>query len=205
VTSGAVGELTVRNRWIAANQKTICSGTTSYRFSRIDDGYFLDCEIHLQATHGQVVLGDTEEGALGVRVNEGIRLSQGKGKTRKRGTGRIVNAQGDLDGKTWGKRAPWCDYSGTTEGKAIGIAIFDDPRNPSHPTWWHVRDYGLFAANPFGKHDFEKLKDQPEAGNITIPANGELVFRYRIFFHHGDEKTASVAQHYADYSAKAGR
>jgi hypothetical protein len=47
--------------------------------------------------------------------------------------------------------------------------MFDHPQNPRHPTWWHVRDYGLFAANPFGKHDFEKLSDK-EAGNLKLPA-----------------------------------
>lgn len=204
-TSGATGELQVRNQWIAANDQIICSDTTRYRFERVAEGYFLDCEITLQATHGQVVLGDTEEGALGVRVNEGIRVSQGKGKTRTRGTGNIVNANGDRDNRAWGKPAPWCDYSGTTEGKQIGVAIFDHPKNPSHPTWWHVRDYGLFAANPFGKHDFEKLKDQPNAGDITIPAGGELVLRYRIFFHRGDVESARVAQHYENYAAKVKR
>ena len=201
--SGAAGELQVRNHWIAATNEIICSDTTRYRFERVADGYFLDCEVTLQATHGQVVLGDTEEGALGVRINEGIRLMVGKGKNRTRGTGKIINAQGDTDRAAWGKRAPWCDYNGTVDGKHIGIAIFDHPKNPSHPTWWHVRDYGLFAANPFGKHDFEKLKDQPNAGDITIPAGGEFTLRYRIFFHQGDEQSARVAQHYADYAADA--
>jgi len=35
-------------------------------------------------------------------------------------------------------------------GKTVGIAVFDHPSNPRHPTTWHVRDYGLFAANPLG-------------------------------------------------------
>jgi hypothetical protein len=203
--SGAVGELNVRNDWIAATNEIICSDTTRYRFERVADGYFLDCEVTLRATHGQVVLGDTEEGSLGVRVNEGIRLMVGKGKDRKRGTGRIVNANQVTDRKAWGQRAPWCDYSGTVGDTQIGVAIFDHPKNPSHPTWWHVRDYGLFAANPFGKHDFEKQADQPHAGDITIPAGGELTLRYRIFFHHGDVQSAHVAQHYADYAAQSAR
>jgi hypothetical protein len=197
---GATGLLRVRSQWISGDGQPICTDETSYRFQRVPEGYFLDCEITLIASHGQVVLGDTEEGALGVRVNEGIRLSVGKGKTRHRGTGHIVNANGDRDKVAWGKRAPWCDYSGTVDGRQIGIAIFDHPANPSHPTWWHVRDYGLFAANPFGKHDFEKLKDQPDAGNITIPADGHLTLRYRIFFHHGDESSARVADLYRAYT-----
>jgi hypothetical protein len=203
--SGDVGELKVLSHWIAANGDTILSDTTRYQFERVKEGYFLDIEITLQATHGQVVLGDTEEGALGVRINEGLRLMVGKGKDRKKGTGHILNANGETDRGAWGKKAPWCDYSGTVDGKAFGVAIFDHPKNPSHPTWWHVRDYGLFAANPFGKHDFEKLKDQPNAGDITIPAGGELVLSYRIFFHQGDSAAAKVAEHYQNYAAKAQR
>ena len=52
--------------------------------------------------------------------------------------------------------------------KTVGVAIFDHPSVYDTPTWWHVRDYGLFAANPFGKRYFEKLQDKT-AGNYTIP------------------------------------
>jgi hypothetical protein len=62
-----------------------------------------------------------------------------------------------------------------------------------------VRDYGLFAANPFGQHDFEKLPDK-NAGNFTIPAGKSATFRYRFYFHKGDEKEAGVAKKYEDYA-----
>jgi hypothetical protein len=64
-----------------------------------------------------------------------------------------------------------------------------------------VRDYALFAANPFGKHDFEGLKDQPKAGDFTIPAGGSVTFLWRFYFHLGDEKAAKIAERYADYAA----
>ena len=83
---------------------------------------------------------------MAVRLNEVMRLTHGKAA----GTGHIVQSTGVRDGATWGKRAEWCDYYGPVEGQVVGIAIFDHPSNPAHPTWWHVRDYGLFAANPFG-------------------------------------------------------
>ena len=82
----------------------------------------------------------------------------------------------------------------------VGIAIFDHPKNPRHPTWWHVRSYALFAANPFGKHDFEKLAD-PKAGDMTIPAGGSTTFRWRFYFHMGDEKAGKVAEHFKEYAA----
>jgi len=104
-----------------------------------------------------------------------------------------------------GKRADWCDYYGpvVTEGKdpgILGLAIFDHPSNPRHPTTWHVRDYGLFAANPFGLHEFEKAP--AEAGNLTIPAGQSVTFRYRFYYHRGDEKEGRVAEHYHAYVAE---
>jgi hypothetical protein len=81
--------------------------------------------------------------------------------------------------------------------------MFDHPKNPRHPTWWHVRDYGLFAANPFGKHDFEPAhKANPKAGDLTIPAGGRVTFRWRFYFHAGDEKTARIAEQFAAYAAE---
>lgn len=198
---GPSGLLRVRHRWLSGDGQILCTDETTIRIRRIAEGTFLDHEITIQASHGPLVLGDTEEGALAVRVNEALRVVHGKGKEKRAGTGHIVNANGDRDGAAWGKRAPWCDYSGPLPGgRTIGVAIFDHPKNPSSPTWWHVRDYGLFAANPFGRHDFEKLKDQPEAGNLTVPAGGELTLRHRLFFHRGDEKTARVAEHYRAYA-----
>ena len=50
------------------------------------------------------------------------------------------------------------------------------------------------------KHDFEQLKDQPNAGDITIAAGEQLTLRYRIFFHQGDAQSARVAEHYESYA-----
>ena len=81
------------------------------------------------------------------------------------------------------------------------------PQNPRHPTWWHVRSYALFAANPFGKRDFEldpktKKAVLPEgAGNLTIEAGRSATFRWRFYFHQGDEKQAKVAERYREYAA----
>jgi len=199
---GDEGLLRTRNRWQTADDKTVLTDETTIRFRRTSDGTWLDYEIRLKASEGPLVFGDTEEGAMAVRVNEAIRVTQGKNKKDyRRGTGHIINAAGDRGKPAWGKRAPWCDYYGPLPGgPTIGVAIFDHPQNPTHPTWWHVRDYGLFAANPFGKHDFEKLKDE-HAGDLRVPAGGELVLRYRILFHRGDEKAAHIAEHYRDYLA----
>ena len=131
---------------------------------------------------------------MAIRINEALRLTHGKGKP---GTGRIVLSTGVQDGETWGKAAAWCDYHGPLDGKVVGIALFDHPSNPRHPTWWHVRDYGLFAANPFGAHEFEKKP--AGTGDLTIPAGKSLTFKYRFYLHEGDEKQAKVAERYDAY------
>ena len=129
---------------------------------------------------------------MAVRLAETMRV---KGKV---GHGHIVNSAGVRDGDTWGKRADWCDYYGPVDGKTVGIAMFDHPENPRHPTWWHVRDYGLFAANPFGQHDFEKLPDKA-AGDLVVPAGKSITFRYRFYLHEGDDQQAKVAAKYDEY------
>src|SRR5438045_1462408 len=152
-----------------------------------------DFEITMHASDGDLKFGDTTEGTMAMRLNEAMRL---KGKV---GHGHIVNSEGVRDDETWGKRAEWCDYYGPVEGQTVGVAIFDHPSNLRHPTWWHVRDYGLFAANPFGWHDFEKKP--AGAGDYTLPSGKTMVLKYRFYIHRGDTEEAKVAQHYKDYAA----
>src|SRR5207249_1657673 len=87
--------------------------------------------------------------------------SEGKGQG---GKGKIENAEGKVSEKhCWGRISAWCDYSGPIDGKNVGIAILADPKNP-HPTCWHVRGYGLMAANPFGreKSGFPAMKGKTD-------------------------------------------
>jgi len=191
-----MGVIQANNKYVARDGQVICTDTRTHRFYppvAEPDGQIMDFEITIHASQGKVVMGDTKEGSMAIRLAPTMRL---KGKV---GKGHILNSEGQRDGQTWGKRAAWCDYYGPVEDQIVGVAIFDHPQNPKHPTWWHVRDYGLFAANPFGVHDFEK---KPEGtGDITIPAGENLTFKYRFYFHKGDTNQAKVAEHYREYAA----
>jgi len=193
VSSGTdMGEIISTDKYVAKDGKVICTDTRTHKFYNTKDGRIMDFEITIHASNGKVTMGDTKEGSMAVRLTPTMRL---KGKV---GQGHIVNSEGQTDGKTWGKRAAWCDYYGPVDGQVVGVAIFDHPSNPKHPTWWHVRDYGLFAANPFGVHNFE---NKPAGtGDITIPAGESLTFKYRFYFHKGDEKQSHVAEHYRKYA-----
>jgi len=61
-----------------------------------------------------------------------------------------------------------------------------------------VRDYGLFAVNPFGIHDFEKKP--AGTGDLVIPAGQSATFKYRFYFHKGDDKQGKVAELYREYA-----
>jgi len=194
-------------KWIAPNNETILRSETIFRvYARPANERLFDFEVTLKAGDREVVLGDTKEGTMAIRVNESMRGTLARKPGEKKpavGKGRIaqstgVESSGNGDDKAWGKRAAWCDYSGPVSGKTLGIAIFDHPSNPKHPTWWHVREYGLFAANPFGMHDFEKK--EAGTGNITIPPKQSLTFKYRFYIHEGDEKQAKVAERYKEYA-----
>jgi hypothetical protein len=113
-------------------------------------------------------------------------------------SGHMVNSNSATGEKgIWGQRADWVDYYGKVGGEEVGIAIFDHPENFRHPTYWHARGYGLFAANPFGIKEFTHNRQQD--GSYTIPANESLTLRYRVFIHHGDYRQARVAEAYRQY------
>lgn len=193
ISSGPkVGVIKSQNNWVAPDGKLTCTDTRTHRFHSRPEGTMMDFEVTIQASNGQVTMGDTKEGSMAIRLTPTMQL---KGKVAK---GHIINSEGLTDDATWGKRANWCDYYGPVGGEVVGIAIFDHPENPRHPTWWHVRDYGLFAVNPFGIHDFEKKP--AGTGNFVIPAGQSATFKYRFYFHKGDERQGKVAELYREYA-----
>ncbi len=193
-----------RNSLLAPEGSRLGAVELSIRVLRSPHGRTIDFDVTLIATEGELVLGDTKEGTMALRVPDSmiVRHSQpGAVKPYRMGEGRIINSEGQRDDDAWGRRAKWVDYFGPVNGRTVGVALFDHPANPRHPTWWHVRDYGLLAANPFGVHDFERLEN-PDAGVMRIPARQSRTFRYRLFLHMGDPQAAKVGERYADYAAE---
>lgn len=194
VSSGPdVGVIKSRQKLVATDGRIIATDVRTIRIHNTEPYRLMDYEVTIHASEGDLVLGDTKEGTMAIRVAPTINL---KGKVAQ---GRIVNSEGVRDGDTWGKRAEWCDYYGPVNGQTVGVAIFDHPANPRHPTWWHVRDYGLFAANPFGQHDFEKK--EKGVGDLKVKAGDSVTFRYRFYFHEGTTEEAGVAARFATFAA----
>ncbi|HEY3398394.1 MAG TPA: PmoA family protein [Armatimonadota bacterium] len=193
VSEGPVcGELALENDWETADGSKLLAESLRLRvYATGDDCRVLDWDLTWKAAYGSVFFGDTKEaGTLAVRVAESLEGSRG---------GRIVNGYGAVgETECWGQPAPWVDYSGLCEGRAVGIALFDHPDNFRYPTPWHVRDYGLFAANCWGLHDF--AEDWSVRGDYALARGESLHWRFRVCLHEGDEQQGRVAARYLDFA-----
>jgi len=178
--------------WTDAEKKPNLAEVRTVRVYRLPEtGRMLDLEVTLQAKYGKVVFGDTKEAGLcSTRMRTEFVSDKGL-------PGRLVNAQGLVGGAAWGKKSEWCDASGPVEGKTLGYATFDSPGNFAFPTRWHARTYGLIGTNPFAVASFEKGAAKNE---VALEAGKEMAFRYRLYFHTGDEKDGLVAARYADWA-----
>ena len=155
---------TALNLWRSRDGVPYLDERRSYAFVDECGAAVIDHTITFTASYGKITLGPTKEaGPFAIRVSDSLRGDRG---------GKIENAEG-LAGERecWGKVSPWCKYSGTLGGKQVSIKVIDDPSNPEWPTAWHVRDYGLFAANNF----YFK-------GGCTVEAGQSISWRFKIIF-----------------------
>ncbi len=201
---GKTAVITTKNDWIGKDGRPLCVDVRELRFGalpgRSGEIRYIDFNVTVTAVQDEVIFGDTKEGTFGIRVPGTMDLT-----AKKRDPywgGHIVNAEGVKDGSAWGKRSAWVDYSGpvvgTGENSVLGIAILNHPSSFRYPTYWHVRDYGLFAANPFGVHDFESKKEK--VGEHRMKKGESFTIRYRILFHQGDAATAGIADAFKNYA-----
>lgn len=149
---GPIGTIVTKNVWLGPDGAKVCEDERTLRFGGDAEMRWIDFDVKVTAIADKVTFGDTKEGAFGLRVNETLKVEAKKG-------GKIVNAEGIEDDKAWGKASPWVDYHGPAQGDHVGIAILNHPTSFRFPTHWHVRPYGLFAANPWGLSDFKGSKD----------------------------------------------
>jgi len=192
VSSGDKGVIATRNDWVAPGGKKLCEDFRSFVFAGDKRSRWIDAEITVKASYGDVKFGDTKEGCFGVRV-------AGSMRTEREDGGHIMTSEGKKDKAAWGTAASWVDYYGPVDGQTAGVAIMNHPSSFRFPTYWHVRTYGLFAANPFGLHNF---KGKEHDGSHSMKKGESFTLRYRVLLHDGDTaegKVKSVYQQYAKW------
>ncbi len=178
------------NDYLGSGGEPLMSDERTIVIRKTNSKVIVDFDIEFIASYGDIEIGDIKDAGLSVRIPSYMALKEGNG-------GSIINSEGIRDGDTWSKRAAWVDYHGPLEGKHVGIAILNHPSSFRHPTPWHVRDYGLFTANPFG---FNSLDESREDKTFTLADGTRFLMRHRIIFHKGDEKQAKIAEAFESYA-----
>ncbi len=198
-----IGTLSYTANWEKQNQTVLLKEQTIFMFSGSADSRIIDRSTTLTAQKDTVYFKDIKDGMLGIRVCNELELPSDKEVSYTDNSGiitKVLSAQNGANGnyltsmgkkgnEVWGTRANWCLLYGKKNGQDISIAIIDHPKNPGYPTYWHARDYGLFAANPLGQAIFSNGKEQM---NLTLKPGESVTFKYRVMINNGIKMTPQL-------------
>ncbi len=177
--------------WLDPLFQKILEQRTVYRFSATEDCRTVDLTVTLTATDGDVEFEDRKDGMFGIRTANSMRIDAKLG-------GKTVNSEGLVNSAAWGHYASWIDNTGPVAGETVGVAILWHPSNFRNPIRWHIRGYGLLAANPFAEEGFPE--SDRKQGPLTVKQGESLTVRIRTLFHRGDTEQAKIAEAYAKYA-----
>jgi len=198
----AQGVFAVKNHYLGQkdNAQVVCEENCKIAILVRPTGYLLLWDSTFSSDH-EFYFGDQEEMGIGFRVATPIRVETDSEGGIPAGNGLMVDSEGRKNGKAiWGNSADWCDYSGTRDGKHVGMTIFCHPKN-FRPSWFHARDYGLLEANPFGREAFGK----GEKSKVVVKPGEKFRLRYGILVHASlKEATPDLSAAYDDYLRVAG-
>lgn len=190
-----------RNEWRTADGKKVLDEVRTITLHHLGENRnLLVIDADIEASEYPLIFEDTKEGSMGIRIRHSIRVD-------KKGGGKLTNAEGKENQKEcWGKVSAWCDYSGPIgEGKTAGLTVFADPKN-EFDSAWHARDYGLLAANPFGRAGHAKFPDRKDRTDLVKVEKGKhLRLRFGLYLHGGDVKEGKVAEAYKSFVALRGK
>ena len=186
------GELEVEADWLAPNGTPLLREETTFVFHGGAGMRAIDRITKLTALDKRVLLSDNKEGVIGIRVARELEQPSDKpevftdagGKATKVPkldntgvTGLYRSSEGKKGDEVWGTRGRWTMLTGKIAQEEVTLAILDHPKNPGHPTYWHARGYGLFAANPLGQKVFS---DGKQTLNFALEPGQSATFRFRI-------------------------
>ena len=209
------GKLATVMHWIDQNGKILLeeSRTMVFLADENEDEYAIDFSIDLTARQNKVVFEDIEEGVFAIRVADYLR--EGDSKLRLNpgdplpeesisGTGRYFSSNGDETAKNvWGKRARWVALQGVRKSKVVGVAILNHPASINYPTYWHVRSYGLFSANPLGQGDFQRqsrYKKNPVIPlRLTLKQGQKVHFRFLVIVYEGLRTKEQMERRFSEF------
>jgi hypothetical protein len=222
VGGAGIGKLSAISHWIDEKKQVLLEEKRTMLFIAGEDEneYAIDLSIDLTAKCPNILFEDIEEGMLAIRISDYLResnpeISPQPGKPLPKesisGTGRYFSSNGDVTAKSvWGKRARWVALQGIRQDKVVGVAILNHPASINYPTYWHVRNYGLFSANPLGQGDFQRQQPRKYRKNKVIPLRltleqGETAhFRFLVIVHEGFRTSQQIEERFKKFVSVKG-
>ena len=193
------GVLEVTMEWVGPDDKAMLEENTTFAFSGSESRRTIDRITTLKALGEDVSMKDNKEGLICLRVARDLEHPSDRPEEFTDGNGEptgvpVLNNEGvtgmyrsseGIEGEAaWGTRAKWMNLSGQIKGENISVVILDHPDNVGYPTYWHVRGYGLYAANNLGQ---KALSGGKEELNFMLPAGESVTFKHRIVIYSGDK------------------
>jgi len=158
-------------------------------------GYFMDWDMEFTAGGEEVVLDRTppetapDGNARGGYAGLSVRLAREWANPVVTATAPL----GALANHRYGFAASAAEFSGVIDGGEAGIAFFDHPLNPRHPSRWYAIVDG---SVPFWYLNASLLQLE----SYTLRAHEAFRLRYRVFVHPGRWNSSRLLEEHSIYS-----
>jgi hypothetical protein len=178
--------------WKSPDDIKMLEEQTSFEFMAMEGFRIIDRTTTLTAVIDEVNFTDNKEGMFAIRVARELELPSEKPTNLMDSHGNVTrvekmdntlvkgdyrSSEGVTGGKVWGTRARWMKLASEIKGEEVAIVIIDHPSNVGYPTYWHARDYGLFAANTLGQKIFSKGENEL---NFSLKKGESVTFKYKL-------------------------
>ncbi len=189
VSHGPAGGISVVSRlsWVRPNAQTIAVEDRHFTYAALDqDAYTLDFHFHITFS-ADVTLDRTPFTTWGGYGGLTFRGNRNWLKTK------LLFDDGSTSDRPTPKHSKWCDLTGLIDGARatqVGIAMFDHPSNPRHPTPF----YGGTGAGHYYNAAF--LFDEP----LKLQAGEPLKQKYRVVVHDHAISVDRLNALYQDYA-----
>lgn len=171
--------LRLANVWYTDDGRKVMNETVTIKAFRAGTkGRIVDVELMLAPVGEAVTLGSSARGYGGLNFRFAPREETA-----------LTTSGGALEKDVDRERFLWSDLSAKfgASSEFSGVAIFDHPGNPSHPTGWTNRFYGILDPSFTGIE------------SVTIRPEEPLKVQYRLWIHEGNALTGCVGRAYEAY------
>lgn len=184
--------LATKSLWKSPDNNTMLEEETNFDFSATENIRIIDRTTQLTAVIDEVKFTDNKEGMFAIRVSRELELPSYKPTSLVDSHGVVTrvekmdntyvkgnyrSAEGIEGKEVWGTRCRWMKLASEIKGEPVSLVIIGHPSNVGYPTYWHARDYGLFAANTLGQKIFSDGKNEL---NFSLKKGETATFKYRL-------------------------